>query len=130
MLVPISALGRASRVGWIDACADGTLWFEIDDTQGRTAVVCIDSREGSRTRYRLFEGARHPGKPEAVLIELGSSEEGIVVPALSYWLDSDEARRWIRPEARERAIQYLLRLGEPELEGRAEQVAAADRPRD
>jgi hypothetical protein len=99
----------------MDACRDGILWFEIDDGEGNRAVVCIDSREGSRTRYRLFEGARHPGKPGAVLIELGSEEEGMVVPTLSTWLDSKEAKKRIRPEALERAIGYLLRLGEPEV---------------
>jgi hypothetical protein len=115
MLVPISDLGRCVRVGWMDGSVDGTLWFELDDAEGQCAVVCFDSREESRTRSRLFEGARHPAKPGAVLLELGSSEEGIVVPALSAWLDSEEARERIRPAAIERAIQYLLRLGEPEV---------------
>jgi hypothetical protein len=113
----------------MDACADGTLWFEIDDEQGNCAVVCIDSREQSRTRFRLFEGARHPGRPGAVLIELGSAEEGVVVPALSMWFDSDEARKQFRPEALERAIQYLLRLGEPEVGAVPSPTTAPEQPR-
>src|SRR6516164_9128544 len=113
MQVPISALGRAPRAGWVDCCADGTIWFELDDAAGQYAVVCIDSREWSSTRHRLFEGARHPGRPGAVLLELGSLEEGVVVPVLSTWLDSDKTRKQIRPEAIERIIHDLLRLGDP-----------------
>jgi hypothetical protein len=114
----LSDLAAPAYVSWVDALwSDGTVWFEIDDAVGGSAVVCIDDREGSPTRYRLFEQANHPGKPEAVLIELGSVAEGIVVPLLSSWLDSDEARQRVRPEFIERMVGYLLRYGEPRGEG-------------
>jgi hypothetical protein len=118
-LVAVSALGGSLRIGWVDGSMD-VVWFEIGDAEGRYAVVCIDGREESRTRYRLFEGARHPDKPGAVLIALGSEEEGTVVPLLSSWLDDPDSKAVpvpIRPEAKERLIQWLLHLGEPSLGG-------------
>ena len=109
----------------MDGYPDGAIWFELDGADGHYSVVCIDIREGSPTRYRLFEGTLRPEKPGAVLIPLGSWEEGVVVPTLSSWLDSETARKSIRPEAIERAIQYLLRLGELDFEGAAEPLASS-----
>jgi hypothetical protein len=112
-LVAVAALGPSPRIGWVDGTPE-VPWFEIDDAVGRYAVVCIDGRDGSPTRYRLFEGARHPDKPGAVLIELGSEEEGGVVPLLSRWLDDSDRMvpPKIRPEAKEHFIQLLLHLGD------------------
>ena len=42
----------------------------------------------SLTRYRLFQQARHPNQPGAILVELGTPEEAIVIPLLSKYLDS------------------------------------------
>jgi hypothetical protein len=112
--VTVATLGSSARIAWID----GTLevpWFEIEDDEGRYAVVCIDGREASRTRHRLFEGARHPDKLEAVLLELGSEEEGIIVPLFSRWLDNSDRMGpvSIPAGAKEHFIQLLLRLGQP-----------------
>lgn len=54
---------------------DGVLW------------ACIDDRAGSPTRHRLFVGARHPDDADAKLVELGDEIEGLVVSALSWWID-------------------------------------------
>ena len=125
----LSSLGEVPHVAWVDG-SDGIVWFEIDDAEGRTAVVCIDGRESSPTRYRLFERARHPAKPDAALLDLGSWEEGFVVPLLSCWLDSAEARRWLRPEIIDRLVGYLLRLGDPDSAGVAQPSLGPPRPRD
>jgi hypothetical protein len=92
MLSPVSALGDSARVVLADAYSDGTVWFAFEDGEGRRATVCIDGRQGSPTRYRLFDLARHPKKVTAVLLELGSAEEGIVIPLVSRWLDSAPPR--------------------------------------
>jgi hypothetical protein len=92
MLCPVSTLGDSVRVVLADAYGDGTAWFAFKDAEGRYATVCIDGRRGSPTRYRLFDMARHPKKPKAVLLELGSAEEGIVIPLVSRWLDSAPPR--------------------------------------
>jgi hypothetical protein len=92
MLSPISTLGRSARVVLADAYGDGMVWFAFEDAEGRYSTVCIDGRQGSPTRYRLFDMARHPKKPSAVLLDLGSAEEGIVIPLVSRWLDSAPPR--------------------------------------
>lgn len=113
---PIASLGKGLRCEFVDAYGDGTVNARIIDDQGHQAVICIDGRKGSPTRYRLFEGDRHPNRPGAVLIELGAPEEGIVVPLLSRWLDSDEARKSFTEEGYERVRMTVSRLGEPTLE--------------
>jgi hypothetical protein len=112
MLYSIISLGADLRVSFVDAYGDGTVHARLEDGTGRNAVVCIDGRSGSPTRYRLFQGARHPSMPAAVLIELGGVEEGIVVPLISRWLDSDEARYQLTSHGRELAQETLLRLGD------------------
>jgi hypothetical protein len=84
----ISTLSDSARVRLADAYGDGTVWFHFEDAEGRHAFVCIDGRKGSPTRYRLFDQARHPTRPRAVLLELGAPEEGIIIPLISRWLDS------------------------------------------
>jgi hypothetical protein len=106
-------LGRDIHVAWVDSYLDKSFWFELDDAHFQTAVACIDRRANSPTRYRLFEGARLPGRPGAILIELGTLEEGIIVSSISRYLDSDAARKWLRPEGIEMMQEALLRLGEP-----------------
>jgi hypothetical protein len=114
MLSSVSALGDDARVVLVDGYGDGTFWASFEDSEGRWATVCIDGRKGSPTRNRLFDRARHPRKPEAVLIELGAPEEGIVVPLISRWLDSDGPRNLgLREEGKEFVQAALLRLGEP-----------------
>jgi hypothetical protein len=97
-----------------DAYGDGTVWFGLKDSEGRHAIVCIDGRQGSPTRHRLFDQAQHPGKPGAILLELGAPEEGIVVPLVSRWLDSAAPRELGLTEFGWELIRDTLsRLGEP-----------------
>jgi hypothetical protein len=107
----ISSLSGDLRVSFVDAYVDGTIHASIEDESGRGVVVCIDGREGSTTRYRLFQGARHPKMPEAKLIELGAVEEGLVIPLISRWIDSDEARGLFTPDGHEILQSVLIRLG-------------------
>ncbi len=109
---PISSLEGKLRVAFVDAYRDGTVHAWLEDEHGRGTEVCIDGRKNSPTRYRLFEQARHPSKPGAVLIDLGAVEEGIVIPLMSRWVDSDEARKWFTPYAFELVRETLLRLGD------------------
>lgn len=88
MLSPIQSLNELVSIRLCDAYGDGTVWFSLQDSIGRVAQVCIDGREASATRFRLFDGAPHPKKPDAVLIDLGAPEEGTVVSLVSTWLDS------------------------------------------
>jgi hypothetical protein len=90
---PVSALDDSARVVLADAYGDGTVWFRLQDSDGRYASVCIDGRQGSPIRYRLFDLARHPKKPGAVLLELGGPEEGVIIPLASRWLDSAPPRK-------------------------------------
>jgi hypothetical protein len=108
----ISSLGGNLRVALVGAYGDGTIHARLEDEHGRGTEVCIDGRKNSPTRYRRFEQARHPNKQGAVLIDLGAPEEGIVVPLISRWLDSDEARRWFTEMGFEKVRDTLTRLGE------------------
>jgi hypothetical protein len=110
--LPISSLGGNLRISFVDAYGDGTVHAWLGDENGRGTSVCIDGRKNSPTRYRLFEQARHPNQPGAVLIELGAIEEGIVVPLLSRWLDSVEARKCFTEYGYELIRETLLRLGD------------------
>jgi hypothetical protein len=114
MRLPVLSLVGSLRVALVDAYGDGTVWFTIEDSGGRRATLCIDGREGSSTRHRLFDLARHPGKPGAVLLELGGPEEGLVVPLVSRWLDSAGPRELGLTEFGWEIVRdALLRLGAP-----------------
>jgi hypothetical protein len=114
----VLSLGNDARVDLMDAYGDGTIWARIEDGQGRCTTVCIDGRQGSPTRHRLFEQARHPRKQGALFIELGAPEEGVIVPLLSRWLDSGRPRELGLTEFGKEFIQAaLLRLGEPPATG-------------
>jgi hypothetical protein len=112
MLSPVSALGNSVRVQLVDAYGDGTVWFILTDSEGRRAHACIDGRKGSPTQHRLFDQGRHPSQPQAVLLELGAPEEGIIIPLVSFWLDSAEAPRQLTEFGWELVRDALLRLGE------------------
>ena len=88
MIFPLAELDAPIQLVLADIYPDGTVWFALTDPKNRRAHVCIDGREASSTRHRLFDRVRHPKKPGAVLIDLGAIEEGIVVPLVSRWLDS------------------------------------------
>ena len=118
--VPIAALGNSVRVRLFDRYGnwdDGfLLWWAVEDDHGQRTYVGLDDRKGSPTRYRLFEGVRHPGKDGCVWITLGSVEEGVVVPLISRWLDSSEAWQQARRfRAYEEFLEYaqkaLVQLG-------------------
>jgi len=88
-------LGADAHVAYADFYGIRILHAWIVDKVGQGTEVCIDLREDSPTRNRLFEGGRHPEKPGAALIELGSEQEGIIIPSLSQYLDSDEPRKYL-----------------------------------
>lgn len=111
-LVSVLALDKSARVALVDSYSN-VHWAMFKDAQGQIAHVCIDRRDGSPTRNRLFDKARHPGKPGATLLELGSEEEGIAISLLSRWFDSDEPRKMgIRDIGLEMIRDGFLRLGE------------------
>ena len=120
-MAPISELGKDLIVEWADYYSEGTMGIAITDRQGRKTFVCIDGRQNSPTRNRLFEQARHPSQAGAVLVELGSSEEGVLVPLLSRWCDSDykpwnpktDAPREETQKLKQVLKEVLLKLGEP-----------------
>ena len=84
----------------------------MEDAEGRRATVCLDGRTGSPTRFRLIEGTRHPCHPGGRVLELGCPEEGIAVPLLSHWLDSQQPTGVVAEYGVELARDALLRLGE------------------
>lgn len=119
MNVSIASLGEDVQVATLDCYGtfDGghVIWMVLKDALSNCCTICLDNRRASPTCHRLFEGARHPSDPRAVLIELGAEEEGIIVPMLSRWLDSAEP--WglgaYSPVFRELLQEALLRIGEP-----------------
>jgi hypothetical protein len=114
MLAPVTALGKVLHVEWIDFYGDHTMHAWIGDDAGQRTAICIDGRKSSPTRYRLYQQARHPNKPEAVLVELGAQEEGIVIPLLSRYLDSHGPKAaGLTEYGWELARETLLRYGEP-----------------
>jgi hypothetical protein len=122
MLLPLAALGKGLRVEWIDFYGDYTMHACIADEAGHRTAICIDGRKNSPTCYRLFQQARHPNKPEAILVELGAPEEGIVIPLLSGYLDSHGPRAsGLTEYGWELARETLLRYGEPPVSGTARQ---------
>jgi hypothetical protein len=113
-LVSILELDSSARVIWVDSYSTNVFWADFEDAQGKRALVCIDLRKDSPTRNRLYEKAMHPNKPGAVLLDLGSEEEGVAIPLISRWLDSDEPRKiGIREEGIELVKRAFLKLGEP-----------------
>lgn len=113
MFYPIASLVGNLEADAVDGYGDGTICAWVGDDQGRGTQICIDGRKGSPTRNRLFEQARHPRMRGAALIDLGAPDEGIVVPLLSRWLDSDKALKWLTRYGKEMVQAALLRLGEP-----------------
>ena len=108
MVTSVANLRGQIELHLVDACSDGVVWARLVDAHGGAALVSIDGRADSATRFRLFDRARHPEDAEAVLLELGGPEEGIVVPLLSQWCDSEaasESHLQVMVEA------MLLRLG-------------------
>jgi hypothetical protein len=114
MLSPVSALTEPIQVRIVDRYGDGTVWFSLEDPEGRRATCCIDGRAGSVTQNRLFDGGRHPRIPSVRLIELGDPEEGIVIPLISLWLDSaPPSELGLHEYYWELIRDALLNLGEP-----------------
>lgn len=114
MWSPISTLGNSIRVILADRYGNGTVWFSFENSEGVHATVCIDGRNGRPTKHRLFDQARHPSRPGAVLLELGGEEERIVVPLVSRWLDSAVPHK-LTEYGWELIRDSLVRLGEPNL---------------
>lgn len=113
--VPISKLTGTLHVRVVSAYGSPpsiTFWAWIEDDGGNRAAVCIDGREGSATRYRLFDQARHPKKDEATakLVALGSPEEDLVIGLLSNWYDSKECLQDMTEYGKELLQDSLLRL--------------------
>jgi hypothetical protein len=105
-------------VEWVDFYGDHTMHACISDEAGQRTAVCIDGRKNSPTRYRLFQRARHPNQPEAVLVELGAEEEGVVIPLLSRYLDSHGPKAaGLTEYGWELARETFLRYGEPTVPG-------------
>jgi hypothetical protein len=119
MLKSVGSFRPPIRVRLVDAFGSGgsgwvngfVWWASIEDCQGDWIHVCLDGRKASLTCHRLFEGAKHPSKPEAKLIELGSVEEGIIISLLSHWLDSSDVKH-LRQEALEQMRFDLIYYGD------------------
>ena len=116
----ISDLHMSLRVTLAGGYEDGTVWFTVADALDRYGTVCVDGRIDCPTRWRLFDGARHPKDEHAILVKLGCPLEGIVVPLLSHWLDTPEPRTFLTEFGCKMLKDALVRLGEPILP-RAEQ---------
>ena len=115
MLPAILTLGSSIRVRLADRYGDGTVWFCFKNSEGDLTSVCIDGRDESPTKHRLFDQARHPSNPDAVLLELGGEEEGLIVTLVSHWLDSSESQQ-LTEYGRELITDALVRIGEPNLQ--------------
>ena len=109
MTVPISALVGNLHVRVVDVYFS-TWWACIEDDEGRRANVCIDGRDGSATRYRLFDQARRLSEDTAKLVELGSPEEDLVIGLLSRWYDSEDATDSLTDYGKKSLQEALLRL--------------------
>jgi hypothetical protein len=106
-------LDHTIQCTWVDNYSQNVFWATFQDSTGRGTHVCLDLRNDSATQSRLFEKARYPTMPEAVLLELGGEEEGIVIPLISRWLDSEEPHRvGFRAEGLDILIKGFLRVGE------------------
>ncbi len=117
MLFSVISLADDRRVVLVDFYGQGTVvWAAIEDSQHRRSHVCIDCRAGSPTRNRIFDRARHPAWPSAVLIELGAPEEGIIVSLLSRWCDDEGTNREYREEGIEITRNALIHIGDTDAE--------------
>ena len=116
MLSPLSSLRSPIKVTLVDAYGDGTIWFSLKGSCDRHATLCIDGRAESPTRYRLFDGGRHPNSNNMTLIDLGGVEEGIVIPVVSHWVDSGEMERWFTEYGVEKFLETFNRYGEPQVQ--------------
>lgn len=117
MRVPVSELGHSPRVVLVDRYGDGVVWWVIEDENANCATVCLDGREGSPTRYRLIDGTRHPCNCAGRVLELGCPEEGIAIPLLSRWIESQPCENVVSEYLVEVVQEALRRFGEP-TEGR------------
>jgi hypothetical protein len=112
MLIPVSELGPSPRIIMVDRYGDGTIWWLMEDERQARAVVCLDGCVGSPTQYRLLDGTRHPKHPGGKTLELGCPEEGLAVPLLSRWLDSQIPKDVASEYSIEVVREALLRLGD------------------
>lgn len=113
--VPILSLEPPIRVTLASGYGQGTIcWFQLEDVNGQTTTISLDNRADSSTRFRLFQGSRFPNRPESVLLDLGGDEEGIAIPCISRWLDSDEFAR-LPQYGQELFLAAINRYGEPPL---------------
>jgi hypothetical protein len=117
MRVPVSELGPSPWVVLVDRYGDGTIWWVMEDAEAKWATVCLDGRAESPTRFRLIDGTRHPRHSGGRVLDLGCPEEGIVVPLLSHWLDSQQPADVVSEYFVEVVREALLRLGEPAAPG-------------
>src|SRR5262245_18420439 len=126
MLLPVRALGNRLRVERVDCYGDHTMHACISDEAGQRTHVCIDGRVNSPTPSRVFQQARHPSNPRAVLIEAGAEADGIVIPLLSLYLDSHGPKAsGLTGYVWELALETLLRYGEPSVSGTTAQRTKA-----
>jgi len=113
MLSPVTSLNPPISMNLVSSYDDGTIWFSLEDAQGQSAHLCIDGRVESKTRFRLFDLARHPNDENARLVGLGEPEEGIVIPLISNWIDAGGLTRGFTDYGAERFLYTFNRYGEP-----------------
>ena len=116
MLSSLSSLRSLIKVTLVDAYGDGTIWFSLRGSCNRHATLFMDGRAESLTRYRLFDGGRHPSSNNMTLLDLGSVEEGIVIPLVSHWIDSGEMERQFTEYGVEKFLKTFNRYGEPQVQ--------------
>ena len=111
-LVSVAALDDSAKVVLVDSYGDGTIWSSIEDEAGRRATISCDGREDRSTRFRLFDGGRHPSNSQLRLLELGALEEGIAVTLLSRWLEEQRPQTAVEENYIQRIRERLLLLGD------------------
>jgi hypothetical protein len=117
MLTPIGSLDSPA-VTIADAYGNASVWFAFRGSNESYSLVCIDCRPNSPTKYRMFDQTKYPGKPEGVLIELGSDEEGLVISLVSEWLDSTSPNELGMNDFGWKLFrEALIRHGEPFIAG-------------
>ena len=85
--MPFESLLPDRYISLVDYYGHGVLWAIVEDSGGQCTHICIDNREESVTRGRVYVDARHPAKPGSRLTDLGSKQEGDVVVLFSHFLD-------------------------------------------